>query len=94
MIDFLKYYEIYNLIKDELKDTNIKRLERGLEDSMKLIKSDKTNNDFKKEIDWIKNKTLDHNIIKKYNDKINNIYSRKETKLMSLEWGKTLMILL
>ena len=56
---------------------------------MKLIKSDKSNKDFKKEIKWIRNETLDRSVIDKHNEQINKIYSKKDTKLLELEWGKT-----
>jgi hypothetical protein len=90
MINFLKLFEVYNLIKGKLNPANIKRLEGGLEESMKIAKSDKTNNNFKNAIKYIKEHTSDHSVIDEYNDKINKIYSKKENKLLSLEWGKTL----
>ena len=82
MIEFLKFFEVYNLLKDKLKPENVERLENGLEDSMKLIKSDKSNKDFKKEIKWIRNETLDRSVIDKHNEQINKIYSKKDTKLL------------
>ena len=40
-------------------------------------------------IKYIKDHSHDYVVIDNYNDKINKIYSKKETKLLSLEWGKT-----
>ena len=101
IVEFLKHFEIYNLLKDKLKPENIERLEKSLEDSMKIVKSDKSNKDcllkdykkiksdtkreFKKEIDYIKNNSSDRKFILEINDKIFDIYSKKDDKLLSLD---------
>ena len=83
-IEFLKHFEVYNLIKNKLNDTNQKRLMNGLEDTIKLIKSDKKSS-FKVELKYIETDTLDNKIVKSFKKKIMDIYSKKEDKLLSLD---------
>ena len=82
-IYFLKHFEVYNLLKNKLNEENIIRLEKGLKDSMKIVKTDIKNN-FKKELLWIENETSDRSLMIEFKKQINDIYSRKDTTLLEL----------
>ena len=82
-LEFLKHLEVYYILEGKIKPGYIKKLEKGLEDSMK-IKDKKV--DFEEELQYIKDSgsPLDKKVMVKFSEQKEKIYAREDTKLKEL----------
>ncbi len=84
LLKFLKYQEIYNLLNPLFKiKGNKERLKIGLDDSIRLIKTD-IKEVFENTIEYIK-RSDDKTVISENLEKINKILKRTDEKLLALD---------
>ena len=88
-VEFLRYFEVYNFLIERhvIDPKNIERLEKGLRDSMRIIKEDKESSGFKNELVWIKKetpdrKTMDNPKVQKF---ISDIFSKNYDDVSDLD---------
>ena len=83
-LKFIKHLEVYYILEGKIKPGYMKKLEKGLEDSMKIKKIKEV--DFEKQLQYIKDSgsPLDRKVMVKFNEQKDKIYAREDTKLKEL----------